>query len=92
MLRVQVEGKRRDIGLGSVKLRSLLEARDASIDTRRQLRGMATEPCPRPLKGRRKEPADVVTFKQAAIQAHTERMRGWKSGKHQTQWLSSLEA
>lgn len=92
MLRVQVEGKRRDIGLGSVKLRSLLEARDASIDIRRQLRGMATEPRQRPLKVRRKEAAAAPTFKQAAIQAHTERMKGWQNGKHQTQWLSSLEA
>jgi integrase len=92
VLRVQVEGKRRDIGLGSVKLRSLLAAREASIDMRRQLRGIATEPRQRPIKARRKEVATVLTFRQAAIQAHAERMRGWKNGKHQTQWLSSLEA
>ena len=38
MLRIQADGRRRDLGLGGLNGRSLAQARDAAIDLRRQCR------------------------------------------------------
>ncbi|MDP9423737.1 MAG: integrase arm-type DNA-binding domain-containing protein [Pseudomonadota bacterium] len=87
VLRVQVDGKRRDIGLGSAKTVSLAEARQAADELRRKLaRGID------PIAERKQEKIVIPTFKEAAILVHEEHKAAWKNGKHQAQWLSTLKS
>lgn len=44
-----------------------------------------------PVAERRKQ-TGVPTFAEAARQVHAEHRKGWKNGKHQAQWLATLEA
>jgi integrase len=86
LLRAQVNGKRRDLGLGSAKLVSLAEARESAIDLRRQLaKGID------PIAEREKARLAATTFREAARLVHAEQKAGWKNGKHQAQWLTTLE-
>ena len=90
ILRVHVDGRRRDLGLGSFKLLSLLGARDAALELRRKLRGISDPyaPAPRAPKPAR---ARTLSFGEAAAKVHGERTEGWKNGKHQAQWIKTLE-
>jgi integrase len=84
-LRAMVAGKRRDIGLGSLKVLSLADARDKASDLRRQIaQGID-------LIAERKKVADPVpTFREAAASVHEEHKAAWKNGKHQDQWINTL--
>jgi hypothetical protein len=86
-LRLQRDGKRQDIGLGSAKLLSLAEARHKSVELRKAVkidrRDIVTE--------RKDEAAAKVTFGDAARQYHAENTAGWKSSVYARQWLASLE-
>lgn len=87
VLRVQAGGKRREINLGSLKSMTLADARQAAYETRRQLaQGID------PIAERKKERLLIPTFEEAAKLVHEEHKAGWKNGKHQIQWLSTLEA
>lgn len=90
LLRMQVGGARRDIGLGSAAVVSLSEARERASEARKQLRG-GIDPV-EAKRASRRILAAVPTFREAAKVAHAERKAGWANGKHQDQWLSSLEA
>ena len=35
--------------------------------------------------------AGIPTFREAAALVHAEHKKGWKNGKHQAQWLTTLE-
>ena len=85
MVRVQRHGKRRDIGLGAASKVTLSQARISAAAARSQVAAGLD-----PIAQRRKA-AGVPTFKEAASQVHTEHKRGWKNGKHQGQWLRTLE-
>lgn len=86
-LRVQHDGKRRDIGIGSAKLITLAMARDKS----RELR-MAVKVERRDILAERKDSnAAKVTFREAAIQYHSENEGSWKSKTYARQWLAALE-
>jgi integrase len=87
LLRVQHEGKRREFGLGGAKDVSLAEAREKAADVRKMLRAGID---PKAEKAKRRE--EVPTFRKAALAVHREHKRGWKNGKHQAQWLATLEA
>ena len=87
LLRVQHEGKRRDIGIGSAKVLSLAEARSKAGDLRKTIRGEGRDI----LAERREAKAAAVTFKAAAKQYHEENEGGWKSEAYGQQWLASLE-
>src|SRR5438132_6929560 len=76
MLRVQAGGRRRDIGLGSLKLISLAEARDAAF-TMRKMIAQGVDP----VSEREKERLVVPTFREAAKQVHAEHEKAWKNGK-----------
>jgi integrase len=82
--RVQKEGKRRDIGLGSVKKVSLAQARDRSGKVRTQVEAGLD-----PILERKKE-AGIPTFREAAALVFTENRAAWKNKKHAGQWLSTL--
>jgi integrase len=83
--RVQKDGKRRDIGLGSVKKVPLQLARERAIKVRMQVEAGLD-----PVVERRKE-AGTPTFKEAAELVFAENKATWKNLKHRDQWLSTLK-
>ena len=83
--RVQKNGKRRDIGLGSVKKVPLALARERAVKTRMQV-----EVGIDPVSERRKE-AGIPTFREAVSLVFAENKASWKNQKHRAQWLSTLE-
>lgn len=84
VLRVQAEGKRREISLGALKSLSLADARHAAYEMRRKLaQGID------PIAERKKERLIIPTFREAAKSVHEEHKAGWKNGKHQNQWLAT---
>ena len=86
MVRVQKDGKRRDIGLGGERKVSLAKARvDAALVCSQVQSGI--DPV-----AERKKSAGIPTFREAAALVHAEHKRGWRNAKHGAQWLSSLEA
>ena len=87
ILRTVVGDKRRDIGLGSARLVSLLEAREEAAKLRRLARSGGD-----PLAERRRERVAVPTFREAAKKVHTTHSATFRNPKHKAQWLSSLEA
>jgi integrase len=86
MVRVQKDGRRRDIGLGSAKKVSLALARDRAAITRSQIESGID-----PIAARRKS-AGIPTFREAAALVYAEQRKAWKNKKHKVQWISSLEA
>ena len=87
MVRVQANGKRRDIGLGALADIGLGEAREAARKIRKDTRAGIDV-----LAERKKERIMVPTFQDAARQVHAEHKAAWKNGKHQAQWIATLEA
>jgi integrase len=84
-LRATVAGKRRDIGLGSLKALTLAEARVKAAEIRRQIsQGID------PITEKRKVADPVPTFREAALTVHEEHKAAWKNGKHQDQWINTL--
>lgn len=86
VLRVQVDGRRRDYGLGSYDVLSLAEARERAAEGRKMAKA-GLDPSIEWRRGREAKP----TFEQAARQCFEQLRRGWKNGKHQAQWMSTLE-
>ena len=84
VLRIQVNGKRRDIGLGSATQVGLSEARDAAEDMRRAIRKGDD-----PVASRRQAKNAMPTFREAAVMVHKEHLPTWKNAKHAKQWLST---
>lgn len=87
ILRLQRDGKRQDIGLGSASLLSLGEARDKASELRKAVKLQR-----RDILAEKKDAiAAKVTFSDAARQYHAENAAGWKSTIYRRQWLASLE-
>jgi integrase len=85
VLRTIVKGRRCDIGVGSVSLVTLADARDEAQRLRKIARAGGD-----PLAERRRERRGIPTFEAAARQVHAAHAAGFKNTKHQKQWLSSL--
>ncbi|WP_294333671.1 site-specific integrase [uncultured Sphingomonas sp.] len=86
ILRVQNNGRRQDIGLGSSKVVSLKEAREAAFATRQKIaQGID------PVAERKQERQVIPTFRRAAEMVHEEHEKAWKNGKHQNQWIATLK-
>ena len=85
LLRTMVLGRRRDIGLGGLKLVSLAEAREKAVDYRRLARDGGD-----PLAEKRRRQTQVPTFAEAARTVHASHGAAWKNAKHKTQWLTTL--
>ncbi len=87
-MRLTVNGKRRDFGLGPLHKVSLAEAREIAAEYRsKAYRGID------PIAHKKKSElivAAVPTFRQAAEQVHRQRVAGWSNGKHVDQWINSL--
>jgi integrase len=90
LLRVQVDGKRRDFGLGSAADVSLAKAR-TDADTLRALAKSGVDPVAAK-KAEKAAKLGIPTFRVAANTVHGEHKAGWKNAKHEAQWLSSLAA
>lgn len=89
LLRMQVDGKRRDFGLGSAKSVNLAEARAAAVKTR-ALFSSGVDPVAKK-RADSVARAAIPTFQEAAISVHAEQKDSWKNVKHRADWLSSLE-
>ncbi|WP_423605695.1 tyrosine-type recombinase/integrase [Sphingomonas sp. MS122] len=86
LLRVQSGGRRRDIGLGSLRAVSLADAREAAFLARKKIaQGID------PVAERKQERLVIPTFRKAAELVHEEHEKAWKNGKHQAQWLATLK-
>lgn len=85
MLRMQLNGQRRDYGLGSAHDVSLAEAREAAALLRKQIRDGFD-----PVAERRKARKVIPTFEAATRSCHETLGDGWKEGHH-ARWLSGFE-
>lgn len=83
--RVQKNGRRRDIGLGSAKKVSLAQARQRSAEVRAQVEA-GIDPVLQ-----RKKAEGIPTFREAAAAVFAENKKSWKNKKHRGQWLTSLQ-
>lgn len=90
LLRAQVDGKRREFGIGPAADIGLAEARERAATIRKQFRdGIDPVAAKRAARSALRE---IPTFRGAAGTVHDERKGGWRNSKHREQWLSSLEA
>ncbi len=87
LLRLQRDGKRQDIGLGSAKLVKLAEARQKASELRKAIKVDRRDV----LAERKDAAAAKVTFRDAALQYHAANEAGWKSDVYARQWLATLE-
>jgi len=82
--RIVVQGKRREIGLGSPDFVSLADARLAAYENRKLARSGGD-----PLQ-RRHEARAVMTFEEAARKVHELHKPTWKNPKHADQFINTL--
>lgn len=92
VFRYKINGRARDMGLGSYPDLSLAEARDVAEKWRRRRREGAD-----PIEARKAErvaerlaDARAVTFKDCAEQLITSQEAGWRNAKHRQQWRNTL--
>lgn len=85
VLRVQVDGRRRDYGIGSLDILSLAEARDKAADGRKMAKAGLN-----PSLEWKKLREEIPTFEKAATRYHENVVGGWKNTKHGKQWLATL--
>jgi len=92
MHRYQMNGKRRDMGLGGYPLVSLADARAKVADARKLIADGID-----PIEERNRlatlkayQAANGVTFEQAATQYLEDHLPSWKNEKHRYQWQATL--
>jgi integrase len=85
VLRTVIKGKRCDIGLGSLGLVPLAEAREEAGRLRKIARAGGD-----PLAIRREARKTIPTFETVAKQVHEAHAPSWKNPKHAAQWLTTL--
>ena len=84
VLRYQVKGRRRDLGLGAYPDVTLAMARDRVIEARRLI-AEGEDPIAK------KHQAKPKTFKDSALELIESKRPGWKNAKHAAQWATTLE-
>ena len=77
ILRTVIQGRRCDLGLGSVTLVSLAEAREQAVHLRKVARAGGD-----PLAERRRAHRWLPTFEEAARQVHAVHAAGFRNEKH----------
>lgn len=82
--RIVIHGKRRDVGLGSVALVSLAEAREKAVEQRKLAREGGD-----PVATKRRSSA-LLTFDQVAAKVHELNAPTWRNAKHGQQWSNTL--
>ena len=83
--RLVIRGRRHDLGLGSVALVSLAEAREKARTNRKLAREGGD-----PLAEKRRS-WEVPSFAEAAARVLAQKEAGWRSEKHGKDWMSSLD-
>ena len=81
----RLDGRRRDIGLGSARLVSLAEARETAALYRKTARDGGD-----PIAEHRRIRNAVPTFEQGARLVHANHQGAWRNQKHAAQWLQTL--
>src|SRR5580704_12047013 len=89
ILRYQHNGKRHDMGLGSVSLLTLAEARDKAHQLRRGLRLEGIDPI-KEKRAAKPQPVQVITFAEIAEQYIAKFSPTWSNAKHTYQWRQTL--
>jgi integrase len=91
-LRYSLQKRAREMGLGSLKLVSLAEARDLALKYHKLLHDGQD-----PIQHRQAEHesrhaalAQRRTFAQCALEYHDLHANGWRNAKHAAQWISTL--
>ena len=84
--RLVIRGRKRELGLGSIYLVSLAEAREQALANRKLARAGGD-----PLADKRRTKA-VPTFAEAAARVVEQKRAGWRSRRQATNWLHSLES
>ena len=82
--RLVIRGRRREIGLGSLALVPLAEAREKALANRKLARQGGD-----PLAEKRRAEG-IPTFAEAAARVLEQKQAGWRNRKHSREWLSSL--
>lgn len=106
LLRIQADGKRRDLGLGTVdtssRTKAQLDAADRIPILERRLLTLAeardkadayrrmVKAGLDPVEERKKSPIAVPTFEAAARACHDDLKVGWRNKKHTDSWLACL--
>src|SRR5262249_47050836 len=96
VFRYELDGTRRDLGLGSLSTWSLAEARERAKELRQQLDRRID-----PFATKQQEHADrlaqaaerarAMTFKQCAIEYMKDHEPEWSNAEHRRQWQTTLE-
>ncbi|MRX49441.1 tyrosine-type recombinase/integrase [Paracoccus sp. S-4012] len=84
--RIVIQGKRRELGLGSASLVPLAEAREKALGNRKLAREGGD-----PLAARR-ERQEVLSFEAASRRVHELHLPTWRNEKHGRDFISSLES
>lgn len=84
--RIVIQGKRRDLGLGSADGagKTLIEAREAALQHRKAARADGD-----PVAAKMRS-AGILTFEEAAGRVHDLSKPTWRNSKHGDQWLNTL--
>lgn len=90
------DGKRRNMGLGSLAAVGLSEARKLALDARQQVHHPTTPVDPVAVRRaqvneRRLAKAREMTFEECATACIDAKRHEWKNPKHIAQWMSTLE-
>jgi integrase len=85
VLRYQVGGRRRDMGLGPYPEIGLADAREKAFDARRLIKRDGKDPITE--RGR----AKMRTFRETAEALIESKRAGWRNPKHAKQWSSTLK-
>ena len=86
VLRTVVHGRRRDIGLGGLKVVSLADGRELAARYRRIARDGGD-----PLQERQKSRKIAPSFEEAARRVYDAQKSTWRNAKHAAQWINTLE-
>ena len=83
ILRITIDGRRRDVGLGGYLAITLAKARQLA-DAHRLAVAEGRDPVAE------KRRAVTPTFAEAAVKVHEANLPRWKNGKHADQWINTL--
>jgi len=84
-VRFTLHKKRREMGLGSYPIISLIEAREMALEARRLVK-QGLDPI-----ADRRHSSEVLSFAEAAREVHRINAPSWKNAKHAAQFISTLE-
>lgn len=91
LMRVQVNGKRRELGLGSANDVTLAKAREKADALRLRCQAGLDPVIERQRESAKIGDAKVPTFRELALVVYEHKQQNWSNGKHQAQWISTLK-